>query len=370
MSVLFSHGRTDYVRVKTLPEGPYQQQRYLCVPRTGDEEGALVEVEMLSPSAHPSHHARLEEAALLGLRLLHPALPRTLGMYHDEGRAFLVTEYVPGFSMNMAGHYACMRQRPLSEPFTLHVASRVAAALGHVHGLTDRAGRPANVVHGGVDPYTILLGTDGRVRLTGFTSVFTRVSSPPRRSSQAPRCALDFTAPERLAPEQGEAVDGRADLFSLGLVMLELLTGQQLYAADEVERAAALLPPGPSPRGTESEPPPGPLSWTTVEQMARRASAFQPEHIEHLMREVSAPVRHIIHRLLRRHPSERYATAAEAEAALDACLRELREPYGPERALEELLEARREAEERGPEDFYASDEAERAAGGELLAPRH
>ena len=167
-----------------------------------------------------------------------------------------------------------------------------------------------------------------------------------------------------------EGTAGRADLFSLGLVMLELLTGQQLYATDAVERAAALLPPDPTPRGTEGEPPPVRMSWTTVEQMARRAAAFQPEHVEQLMGGVSEPVRRIIHRLLRRRPSERYATAAEAEAELEACLREMRQPYGPEQALAELLEARREAEERGLEDFHASDESERAAGGELLALRH
>jgi serine/threonine-protein kinase len=370
MSVLFSHGSTDYVRVKTLSQGPYQQKRYLCVPRTGKSEGALVEVSVLSPWAHPRNHARLEEAALLGLRLRHPALPRTHGLYRDEGRALLVTEYVSGFSMNMAGHYGCMRQRPLSEPFTLHVASQVAAALSHVHGLADASGRPLNAVHGGVDPYTILLGTDGQVMLTGFTSVFSRRASPPSQSSRASRTGLDFTAPERLCPEQGEGVDARADLFSLGLVMLELTTGQQLYATDEVERAAALLPPSPSPRGTGSEARAARVSWTSVEQMARRAAAFRPEHLEQLTREVSGPMRRIIHRLLRRRASERYATAAEAQAELDACLRATREPHGPQQALEELLEARREAEEKGPEDFFASDEAERGAGGALLARRH
>jgi hypothetical protein len=137
-----------------------------------------------------------------------------------------------------------------------------------------------------------------------------------------------------------------------------------------VERAAALLPPSPAPHATGSEPPPGRMSWTSVEQLARRAAAFRPEHLEHLTREVSAPVRRVLHRLLRRRASERPASAAEVKAGLDACLRELREPYGPEQALEELLEARHEAAEKGPEDFFASDEAERGAGGALLPPRH
>lgn len=370
MSILFSQGHTDYVRVRTLPEGPYQQNRYLCVPRTGNQEGDLVEVTMLSSLAPIRHHARLEEAALLGLRMHHPALPRTLGLYRDEGRAFLVTEYVSGFSMNMAGHYGCMRQRPLSEPFLLHVASRVAEALSHVHDLTDAAGRPANAFHGGVDPYNILLGPDGRVRLTGFTLVFSRQPTLPRRASHVLRSGLDFAAPECLCPEPGEGVDGRADLFSLGLVMLELATGQQLYATDEVERAAALLPPSPAPQEAESEPPPVGASWTSVEQMARRAAAFRPEHLELLLGGVSAPVRRILHRLLRRRPAERHATAAELRAELEACLREQHASYGPEQALAELLEARRDAEELGPEDFFASDESEREAGGELLSPRH
>jgi serine/threonine protein kinase len=357
MSVLFSHGSTDYQHVKTLPDGPYPRKNYLCQPRTGDQEDALVEVAVVSSRAHRRHHERLEETAVLGLRLAHPGLPRTQGLYQNKRGAYLVTQYVPGVSLNMAGHYGCMRQRHLSESFTLYVASRVAGALSHVHGLTNAEGHPLNLVHRGVHPYHIILGLDGRVVLAR--------PEPP----SVPWGGLDFAAPERLCPEPGEEVDARSDFFSLGLVMLELTTGQQLYALDEVEQAAARLPPAPSRRGKRGGKRAGMVGWTSVEEMARRAAAFRPEHIENLTWEVSRPVRRIVHRLLRRQPSERYATAAALKADLDACLAASREPYGPQRALEELREAQREAEEYGPE-FIPSDEAERGSGGELLALRH
>ncbi|WP_375771947.1 protein kinase [Archangium gephyra] len=368
--ILFSHGDTDYLRLQKLANGPNELKRFLCLPRTGGREGPLVEVVVLEPDAHWKRLARLKDVAALGARLSHPAIPRTHGLFRHGDFRYLVTEYVSGISLNMAGHYGCVRQRNLSEAFMFYVASEAAGALSYVHTLTDEARRPLGVLHRGVDPYNLIVRHDGAVMLANFMSAFSRLAGREPTSTCVLRGEIDFAAPERLYPMADGVVDARSDLFSLGLVMLEMTTGQQLYGTDQVEQAAAELPPGhPGDEGG------GPWlseqrSWTTVEEMARRAAAFRPEHIEHLMRDVSAPMRRILHKLLRRLPSERYPSAAALKADLDACLGALGRPYGAREALAELLEARREAESGdGPIELVPSDENERRAGELHLAAR-
>ncbi|HEY0093359.1 MAG TPA: protein kinase, partial [Archangium sp.] len=306
-----------------------------------------------------------------GALLSHPVIPRIHGLFRQGDSRYLVTEYVSGISLNMAGHYGCVRQRNLSESFMLYVASEVAGALCYVHTLTDAARRPLGVIHRGVDPYNIIVRHDGAVMLANFMSAFSRLPRREPTTTCVVRGEIDFAAPERLYPmAEGVVVDARSDLFSLGLVMLEMTTGQQLYGTDEVEQAAAALPPGyPGVEGG------GPWlselrSWTSVEEMARRAAAFRPEHIEHLMRDVSGPLRLILHKLLRRLPSERYATAAALKTDLEACLGALGRPYGAQEALVELLEARSEAaEDNGLIELVPSDDNERRAGELYLAAR-
>ncbi|MFE8600877.1 serine/threonine protein kinase [Archangium violaceum] len=374
--VLFSHGDTGYLRLRKLTHGPGEQKRFLCLPRTGDKEGApkdgpLVEVAMVGASAHWTSHARLEDAAELALLLSHPAIPRTHGLFQHRGGRYLVTEYVSGISLNMAGHYGSVRGRQLSEAFTLYVASVVADVLSYVHTLTDAAGRPLGIIHRAVDPYNVILKHDGTVMLAHFMSA---CSLLPGRAPVVPfivQGEIDFAAPERLGPMPEGGVDSRSDLFSVGMVMLEMITGLQLYGSDEVEKAAEKLPPGHP--GYDGEVPwvSEVSSWTTVEEMARRAAAFRPEHIDHLMRRVSEPVRLIIHKLLRRRPEERYATAAALKGDLDACLGVLDAPYGAREAIEELLKARSDAlAVKGPIELIPSDEAERRAGELYLLTNH
>ncbi|HYO66814.1 MAG TPA: protein kinase [Archangium sp.] len=368
--VLFTQGDTVYLRLRKLTHGPGEQKRFLCLPRTGDKDGPLVEVAVAGASAHRTSHARLEDAAELGALLSHPAIPRTHGLFQHRGARYLVTEYVNGISLNMAGHYGSVRGRHLSETFTLYVASAVAEVLSYVHTLTDAAGRPLGFIHRSVDPYNIILKHDGTVMLAHLMSAFSLL---PARAPAVPfilQGEIDFAAPERLCPLPEGGVDSRADLFSLGMVMLEMISGLQLYGADVVEQAAEKLPPGHP--GYDGEVPwvcevP---SWTSVEEMARRAAAFTPEHLEHMMRKMSAPVRLILHKLLRRRPAERYATAAALKGDLDACLGVLDAPYGAREAMEEVLKARSEAlAVKGPIELIPSDEAERRAG-ELYLPKN
>ena len=346
--LLFSQDGTDYLLLRELRDGPLGEEVYLCRPRTGDTEGALVEVAVLDPRASWKSHQRMKEAGRLGSLLSHPAIPRMQGPFQHQGMCFLITEYVSGFSMNMACNDACLRRRPLSEDFALHVASEVAGVLAYVHGLPDAVGQGLGILHRGISLYTVIVKHDGQVMLTDFMSALSYL--PEREVSTASRLRgdLDFAAPERLCPEEETPVDGRSDLFSLGLLLLELTTGEHLYHTEVVEQASARLSADSFGHGELGD-------------LARRAAAFQSEHVEELTRNLSQPVRFILHKLLRRHPSERYPSATALKADVDGCRDARATSYRAREALAELLQARDDAKKTG-QGHRASDEAERLAG--------
>ncbi|HEX8434120.1 serine/threonine-protein kinase [Archangium sp.] len=340
--VLFSNEDTDFLVVWRMDRRPHGLLRYLVRPRTCQRVGELMEVDMLPSRAPRPAHLRLAEEARLVSLLAHPAIARVYGLHESEGKAFLLKEHVEGCNLDTIINLGLLRGRRMSESFSLYVASEVAGALHCAHTARDEEGRALGLLHRSVNPGCIRVGRNGGVKLTDFASAYSLLPGRLRTPKGLVRGEIDYAAPERLLRRDKGVVDARADIFSLGVVLLELLTGSSLYDLEAVEQAAREARRTLKTRaGASSELP----SWAPVGEMARLAASFHPEHVEAAMRDVSAPVRALLHQALRRDPAERYATAAEFQADLQACLRApRRKPYGPEQAARELLVARTEAE--------------------------
>lgn len=196
----------------------------------------------------------VREARAAG-RLLHPGIVTVFDAGEAEGLAYLAMEYVEGPTLD---RFAC-RDALLPVPIVVELVAGVAEALDYAHrqGLVHRDVKPANLVRVGETVAKIMdfgLAKDPRVSVTNDGAV--------------------LGTPAYMSPEQvrGGPLDGRSDLFSLGVVLYELLTGQRPFEGESV--AAVLY------GVVHEEPPPAsrvhPRVGPHLERFLQRALAKDP----------------------------------------------------------------------------------------------
>ncbi|HEY2195537.1 MAG TPA: serine/threonine-protein kinase [Actinomycetospora sp.] len=177
------------------------------------------------------------ELSLLAM-MDHPGLVPVYDVDEHDGWAFVVMALLDGGSLADRVHEHGEAPGGLALPDALRTGGTVAGALDHVH----RAG----VLHRAVSPANVLYDTDGRAHLSDFGVAF--VADAPRITDTG----LTVGAAPYLAPEQvrGDRAGTRADVYALGLVIIEALTGRRAFPGDPLSSAQARLERDPTvPRG-------------------------------------------------------------------------------------------------------------------------
>ena len=170
------------------------------------------------------------EEARLGAALSSPHLVQVFDFGEEGGTYYLAMEYVDGIDLSaLLGETG-----PLALPLGLHLGGELCAALRDLHGAVDAEGRPLHIVHRDVNPGNVLLSSGGDVKLGDFGIAKARARSL-RTERGVIKGKLAYLAPEQV---RGEEVDGRADLYAVGLILFEALTGQRYL---EASTDAALL---------------------------------------------------------------------------------------------------------------------------------
>jgi TolB-like protein/predicted Ser/Thr protein kinase len=200
---------------------------------------------------------RFRREVKLARRVTHPNVARTFDLGEHEGERFLTMEYVEGESL--ATRLARERQLPIAA--VVEIASAICAGLEAAHA--------AGVVHRDLKPDNVLLGHD-RVVITDFG--IARAQDAGAKS----RTAVPVGTPAYMAPEQVEAspeIDARADIYALGAMLFELLTGRLPFESESVFAIAAmrLTQPPPDPRVHRPDLP------ETVATLVMRCMARKPE---------------------------------------------------------------------------------------------
>jgi serine/threonine protein kinase len=221
-------------------------------------------------------------------RLHHPGLVRVFDFGQNvDGRLFCVMELLEGHTLRheLSQHEALPWQR------ALRIARRVCQALEAAHG--------RQVVHRDIKPENLFVGADDHVKLIDFGLARTGESEDARadEAAEGDLGALTlFGTPEYMAPEQvsGGQVDHRADIYALGSVLYEMLSGRLPFADD-----------------------------SAVKQLdAKLRGSPEPVHERAPQRGIPRAVSRLVSRALARHPSRRFASAAEMADAISLALDE------------------------------------------------
>jgi serine/threonine protein kinase len=233
-----------------------------------------VALKWLKPSlaTDPVVAERFRREAIAVAGLTHPNIVAVHDVFEDQGRQAVVMQLVDGKSLRQLLDV----QTRLSPELTIHIGTCVASALDAAHN--------AGFVHRDVKPGNILITADGRVLLTDFGIAKGLDSSGDDLTSDN---VMMGTA-KYLSPEQvrGRRLDGRADLYSLGLVLYECLAGRVPFLGE-----------------TDAD--------TALARLQR-----DPTDLGRLRPTIPRGLVNLVHRLLSRNPAHRPATGAELRAEL------------------------------------------------------
>ncbi len=256
--------------------------------------------------------------------LAHPSIAQIFDLGRIEKSYYIAMEYVHGRDLRTIMKRA--REKGLRMPLdlSLRVASQVCAALEYAHRKKDERGRPMEIVHRDVSPQNILISFEGDVKLVdfGIAKAATKASNTDRG---ALRGKLLYMSPEQA---WGRPIDHRSDVFSLGIVLYEMVTETKPFIG----------------AGTE----------LTILELVRQCVVTPAREINPRVPEA---LDRVIMKALARDPDDRYQDAGQMQRGLERFLRE--RPPVTARDLARLLEL-----------LFDRDEREETGGGERKGSRN
>ena len=210
-------------------------------------------------------------------KLTHPSIVTTYDFGEQDGVAYLAMELLYGTELRTR-----LKEGPLPPAEAVEVARQVAEGLGFAH--------ERGIVHRDIKPGNIMLIERGRAKIMDFGLARMRAADHKTVTGMV------LGTPKYMSPEQvaGSPVDQRSDVFSLGIVLYEMLTGARLFGAEDMTQIMHNV------TYQEHEPP----------------TRLKPE--------LPAMLDFVVARALKKDPSARYQDAAELAADLSTCLTELR----------------------------------------------
>ncbi len=159
--------------------------------------------------------------ALIAARFNHPNIAQVYEFGEANGTYYIAMEFIHGEDLGRVMRKAASTGQWVARPLAIRIVAAACEGLHYAHSRTDDAGRPLRVVHRDISPQNILISFDGSVKLVDF-GIAKAADQASLTKSGAIKGKFAYMAPEQAA---GKPLDGRADIFAIGLVLYELLTG-------------------------------------------------------------------------------------------------------------------------------------------------
>ena len=231
---------------------------FLARARTTDLGGhRLCVVKQIIPAfaEHSQFAEMLIHEAKLAAMLDHANIVQVTDLGRADGELFIAMDYVEGFDLNELLRRCTKTKVPLPFEFALLILADTLQGLDYAHRRTDDNGVPLGIVHRDVSPSNVLISYEGQSKLCDFGIAHANelVVGPAPSGGAYTRDALQGKA-GYMSPEhaRGEAIDARADVFAVGILLWELIAGHRMYRPEPdrgtlLDQArAALVPPLPS----------------------------------------------------------------------------------------------------------------------------
>jgi eukaryotic-like serine/threonine-protein kinase len=245
------------------------------------------------------------DEAQLAAQLQHPNIAQVFDIGRLGASYFFTMEYVHGVTVQMLVERATKSNVPLPIGAVLAIVAGAAAGLGHAHQRLGLDGKTLGIVHRDVSPSNLMVSFEGHVKVVDF-GVAKAVGRPETQAGEI-KGKVAYLSPEQCRQIK---VDPRSDLFSLGIVMWEVLTGRRLFKRETAFETMAAI-------AIEPAPP---------------ASTFRPD--------LPAPIDAIATRLLATDLVDRFQTAEHLIAAVESAALFTKSPMTPvtlARLLRELF---------------------------------
>lgn len=230
------------------------------------------------------------DEAKLAAQLTHNNIIQIYDLGKVDQDFYIAMEYVEGWDLRTILAAGRDRGLPLPLPLALAIGAAVARALDYAHRKRDFANRALGLVHRDVSPQNVMISHEGEIKLCDF-GIVKAVSKASTTQMGALKGKLQYMSPEQA---WGREVDARSDIFSLGSVLFEVLTGSKLFTGD---------------------------SEIGVLDAVRDCRVRSPREI---VPSIPEEVERIVFRALAKNPEDRYTTAGQLEKDIAAVLDGLR----------------------------------------------
>jgi serine/threonine-protein kinase len=263
---------------------------FLAVHKGVEDFIKVVVIKRVLPhlTSNPDFVRMFVDEARLAARLEHPNIVRTYEFGEVNGHYFTAMEYLPGEDLFKALSNLSLSRQMMPVHIATGITSQLCSGLHFAHQFTDTSGKPLNLVHRDINPANILITYGGEVKIIDFGVAKTNTNVKTVNGTIKGKVA--YMPPEQVL---GREVDQRADIFSAGVVLWEVLTGRPLFLrSNEAATLYAIMnAPIPPPSKLRSDVPP---------QLDK-----------------------IVSRALSRSPGDRYETAEEMASEIDDVAAEL-----------------------------------------------
>ncbi|HWM86398.1 MAG TPA: serine/threonine-protein kinase, partial [Kofleriaceae bacterium] len=237
-------------------------------------------------AADPHFTAMFIAEAKITARLAHPKIAQTHRLGREDGQLYIEMEYVDGLDVLAMLRECAHRRVRLPAEVSVYIIKEVLDGLDFAHRLRDDGGHALDIVHRDISPSNVLVSRRGNVKLVDF-GIAQAAANEQTTKAGTLKGKYGYMSPEQV---MGTGLSSQSDLFSVGVVLAEMLMGRRLFAAPN-ELDVLLM-----------------VRDVNLSRLERYGSHV-PADLDGLLR-----------RALQKDPSERYATASEMRDALDEWL--------------------------------------------------